>query len=277
MTIGTPDRQDRNDAAFELKASGFTLPVLELRETDMDAISRQLGVRVRQAPDFFHNAPIVIDLQRLREMRGGFDFARLIGTLRGYGMIPVGVRGGTREQNEMAGAFELAVLGEARAAAQGPDRQPRREAEDRPAGARAEDRVRSRAREMPGATDGSVVERPAEQVEAVAVGGAQIITGPVRSGQRIFTKNGDLIVLSSVSSGAELIAEGNIHVYGVLRGRALAGVNGDAASRIFCLGLQAELVSIAGTYRVSEDIEDSVRSVPVQIFLDGKRLRIYPL
>ena len=101
-----------------------------------------------------------------------------------------------------------------------------------------------------------------------------MITHPVRSGQRIYAAGGDLIVVASVSSGAELLADGNIHVYGALRGRALAGVTGDTSRRIFCYDLQAELVAIAGRYRVSEDIAPSTRGRPVQVLLQDRTLCI---
>jgi septum site-determining protein MinC len=257
--------QQQADRAFDLRASGFTLPVLQLLDTDMDVVARQFSERVRQAPDFFKNAPVVIDLQCVREAGNQVDFALLVGMLRGYGMIPVGVRGGAPEHNEMAGAFELAVLADARDSVR--IATPRKPVEAPPPKPAVEPEPEPKTAPAP---------PPAEAAPAVA-SVAKIVTRPVRSGQRIYVKDSDLVVLSSVSAGAELIAGGNIHVYGVLRGRALAGVNGNTEARIFCQGLGAELVSIAGTYRVSEDIEDSVRSLPVQVYLDGKRLRIYPL
>jgi septum site-determining protein MinC len=100
-----------------------------------------------------------------------------------------------------------------------------------------------------------------------------VITQPIRSGQRVYSQ-GDLIVLAQVSSGTEIMAEGNIHVYATLRGRALAGVQGDTKARIFCSDLQAELISIAGIYKVSEDLNDSVRNKPVQIYLKDNSLII---
>jgi septum site-determining protein MinC len=100
------------------------------------------------------------------------------------------------------------------------------------------------------------------------------VTEPVRSGTQIYARGGDLIVTAAVSPGAELVADGNIHVYGVLRGRALAGAGGDAAARIFCTRLEAELVSIAGRYMVSEQLPASVQSAAVQIALVNDQLTI---
>jgi septum site-determining protein MinC len=107
--------------------------------------------------------------------------------------------------------------------------------------------------------------------------GFTLITRPVRSGQRVYAAGGDLSVVAPVSSGAELIADGNIHVYGPLRGRAMAGLNGNTQARIFCQNLQAELISVAGHYRVSENIPAEVKGGPVQIFLDHDVLRIEKL
>ncbi|NKN31926.1 septum site-determining protein MinC [Marichromatium bheemlicum] len=230
-------------AAFELKAAGFTLPIFRLLGGDMEAVANQLSAKVGQAPDFFRNTPIVIDLSDFAD--GEVEFPLLVGLLRGYGMIPFGVRGGSKAQHAAAETMELAVLGESYST-RGP----------RPA-------AREQADDPEGATDEP---RP-----------SMLVARPVRSGQRHYAACGDLSVVGAVSSGAELMADGNIHVYGPLRGRAMAGVNGDLAARIFCQDLQAELVAIAGHYRVSENIPAELQGVPVQIFLDQKILRIEKL
>jgi septum site-determining protein MinC len=231
-------------AAFELKAAGFTLPVIRLLGLDMDAVAEQLGAKVEQAPDFFRNTPVVIDLTGLTEAAGEVQFPLLVGLLRGYGMIPFGVRGGSQAQHNAAEAMELAILGDAvvRRAAQGAEAGQSR--------------------------------RQEPEVKSAPAGRFTLITRPVRSGQRVYAAGGDLSVVAAVSAGAELMADGNIHVYGALRGRALAGMKGDTEARIFCQNLEAELVSVAGHYRVSENIPSELKGVPVQIFLDQKVLRI---
>ena len=229
-------------AAFELKAAGFTLPVIRLLGLDMDAVAEQLGTKVEQAPDFFRNTPVVIDLTGLTEAAGEVQFPLLVGLLRGYGMIPFGVRGGSQAQHTAAEAMELAILGDAL--------------------------VR---RAAPQASQAS---RTEPEVKSAPAGSFTLITRPVRSGQRVYAAGGDLSVVAAVSAGAELMADGNIHVYGALRGRALAGMKGDTEARIFCQNLEAELVSVAGHYRVSENIPSELKGVPVQIFLDQKVLRI---
>ena len=241
--------------AFELKAAGFTLPVIRLLGVDMDVVAKQIGATVEQAPDFFHNTPVVIDLTGLTEAAGEVQFPLLVGLLRGYGMIPFGVRGGSATQNAAAEAMELAILGDALM---------------RRMGTQGGGKARSNAAEA------ETAPRPASSSasSSAQASGFTLITRPVRSGQRIYAAGGDLSVVAPVSAGAELMADGNIHVYGPLRGRALAGMKGDTEARIFCQDLQAELVSVAGHYRVSENIPNELKGSPVQIFLDEKVLRI---
>ncbi len=238
--------QPAENEPFELKASAITLPVLRLFDTDMDRIGERLSHKIDQAPDFFHNAPIVIDLSALKSGDATVDFALLVGLIRGMGMIPVGVQGGNELQNEAAEMLELAILGN------GGERKTRPRPKPKPrVGANAGD-----------GDNGS---------------GGLLVTRPVRSGQRLYARGGDLVVTAAVSSGAELFADGNIHVYGALRGRALAGVNGNASARIFCRKLNAELVSIAGRYKVSDSISREHWGDTVQIYLVDNRLIVEPV
>lgn len=236
--------------AFELKAATFTLPVIRLLGVEMDVVADQLAVKVDQAPDFFRNTPVVIDLSGLPRGSGQLEFPQLVGLMRGFGMIPVGIRGGTEEQHEAAQAMELAILGDAFVRRVPPARETAS-----PAPAR------------------STPPRPAPEEEAQTAS-QRLVTRPVRSGQRVYAAGGDLSVIAPVSNGAELMADGNIHVYGPLRGRAMAGMKGDTSARIFCQDLQAELISVAGHYRISENIPEDVKGVAVQIFLDQDVLRV---
>jgi len=170
-------------------------------------------------------------------------------------MIPFGVRGGSPAQHAAAEAMELAILGDALVRRMG-----------QPAG--------GKARPGPAEAEAGPRQAPSAKPSATQTSGFTLITRPVRSGQRIYAAGGDLSVVAPVSAGAELMADGNVHVYGPLRGRALAGMKGDTQARIFCQDLQAELVSVAGHYRVSENIPNELKGYPVQIFLDQKVLRI---
>ncbi len=234
--------------ATNLKADKFTFPVLELLSDDMDQVAAEVGHKVDQAPAFFHNAPIVIDLKALPGDIA-VEFAVLVGLLRSFGLNPVGVRGGSAAHAESAMTMELAVLPEERRTIARTTTRP----EPEPEVEEARDDARAPA--------------PVNRVHL----------RPVRSGQKLAAPGGDLILIASASAGSELIAAGNVHVYGALRGRALAGVGGDERCRIFCRRLEAELVSIAGHYRVSEDIDESLRGRAVQIYLDAEKLMISPL
>ena len=235
--------------AFELKAAGFTLPVIRLLRLDLDAVEAELVPKVRQAPGFFEHTPVVIELSALPAGEEDVGFARLIGLLRGLGMIPVGVRGGSGAQHEAAKAMQLAIL----------------------ADSVKPDQAANQAKvELP------VAVQTAEPQVGIETG-SHLIDRQVRSGQRVYAVGGDLTVLAPVNSGAELMADGNIHVYAPMRGRAMAGLHGDTTARIFCADLQAELVSIAGHYRVSDKIPAALKGRRIQIFLDHEVLRIEPL
>lgn len=238
-----PTAGPNHEPALELKGTNFTLPVLKLLNPDPQAVSRELEERIAQAPAFFRHAPVVIDVSGTRGNGSSVDFAFLVGILRSSGLIPVGVRGGDSDQNELAAAMELAIMSE------GPPKheQPASQPSETPPTERAGD------------------------------GATELISQPVRSGQRIYCQKADLVVVGQVGSGAEVLADGNIHVYGALRGRALAGAGGNGGARIFCQAFDAELVSVAGSYRVSEDFDDGLRGKPVQVYLDGRRLKIEAL
>ncbi|MCK7576110.1 MAG: septum site-determining protein MinC [Chromatiales bacterium] len=251
---------------FELKAASFTLPIIRLLDSDIETVALRLGAKVEKAPDFFRNTPVVIDLSDLARDQDSIELPQLVGLLRGYGMIPFGVRGANAEQMAAAEALELAILRESyvkRTKSAGElATDPEPELVPTTTAAKTSDKSQTAETAQPRATGQS---------------GFMLVTKPVRSGQRIYAAGGDLSIIAPVSSGAELMADGNIHVYGPLRGRALAGMSGNMEARIFCHDLQAELISIAGHYRVSEGIPNELRGVPVQIFLDQKILRIEKL
>jgi len=225
--------------AFELKGSLLTLIVLRLLELDNDKIAAQFAEKVAIAPNLFQQAPVVIDLYSVRE--GSIDLPYLIDLLRAHHLIPVAVRGGNETHNAIAINMGLGILSENKSG-----ERARRPSEPEP-----------------------VIVPPAPIFSPT-----KVITQPIRSGQQVVARPGDLIVLASVSHGAEILAQGHIHVYGALRGRALAGVNGNQEARIFCQSLDAELVSIAGNYQINEDLPEQVRGKPAQVYLEGEQLKI---
>lgn len=239
--------------AIELKGNLFTLMVLRVLSTDLEQINVQLAHKVAQAPQLLGQAPLVLDLLAIADQ--SLDLAALVQAIRQQHLIPVAVRHGSPVQQQMAIDLSLGIL---------------------PNHSRPE---RVRPTETASATN---ITTPHEELIAPdlapsSIGPTKIITQPVRSGQQIVALQGDLIILASVSPGAEILAHRHIHVYGRLRGRALAGVNGDKDARIFCQHLDAELVAIAGHYQVNEELPEALRAKAVQIALDQQRLVIQPL
>lgn len=224
--------------AFELKGRMMTVSVLRVLTPDLDVLGEQLDAKIASAPDLFQNFPVLLDFERLPgDAQSAFDIARLDSLLRERSFVPVGIRGAGDVLTGIAAGVGIGVL----SAGATPEAAGRRDP----------------AAQTPGAN--------------------LLVKDPVRSGQQVYAKGGDLIVLATVSPGAEILADGNVHVYGPLRGRALAGVRGNTEARIFCQDLDAELVSIAGRYRVSEQIRESERARRVQIFLNGDSLVIQTL
>lgn len=231
-----------NPPALEFKSSTFSVPVLVLAGNDLTVIEQQLQAKIRLAPEFFRNSPLMIDVQVLNKKDLDIDIAELMEILRKPGLLPIGIRGGNLKQNKKALALRIPVysINSSSAAAE--------------------------------AQKQKIIAPPAPEPKT-DTGTTTLITHPIRSGQRLYA-SGDLVILAQVSSGTEIMAEGNIHVYATLRGRALAGVQGNAEARIFCSDLQAELISIAGIYKISEDLNENVRNKPVQVYLQDNTLII---
>ncbi|CUH39997.1 Septum site-determining protein MinC [Jannaschia seosinensis] len=230
---------------FQIRGRFFTAVALRLDARVDDAFLAALDAQISQAPAFFDDAPVVIDLQKVAEILPKPELVRLIDALKGRGLSVFGIQNGTEEQITAARAAGLIPL---RGGREVPLERTARSSDPAPKAAPARPEAATR-----------------------------LITEPVRSGQRIFNDRGDLVVVASVSAGAELIAEGSIHVYGQLRGRALAGVNGDTKARIFCQSLDAELLAIAGLYQTSEGLGSEIRNERVQVFLRDEMLCIEKL
>lgn len=240
--MATQTIPESRPATFELKGRMVTLTVLRLSTTDIETLLRQLDARMAIAPDLLRALPLVLDPQPIATELSASQLAALLVELRRRALVPIALRGEGADLERLAAETGLGLL---RQLADGPEPQ-------RP-------------------------DEPTAHQEAASSVPGRIVRHPVRSGQQIYARGGDLIVLSSVSPGAELLADGNIHVYGALRGRALAGVQGNTEARIFCQSLNAELIAIAGHYQVSEQIGEAERGRQVQIFLRGDALYIAPL
>jgi septum site-determining protein MinC len=243
MTVVSESLVQKEDTALEIKATTFTLPVIRLFRLTMADITIQVEEKISQAPDLFRHAPVVVDLTELAQYNEELDIVQLIDVLRRCNMVPIGLRGGNAAQQKIARDMDLAILSEV---------------------------GKSRGRNNEVKTDDDLVPHSNSGT------GSILISRPVRSGQKVYASGGDLTVIAAVSSGAELMADGNIHVYAPLRGRVFAGIKGNRESRIFCQNLQAELVAVAGHYRVNENIPAELKGARVQIFLENDMLRIEP-
>ena len=255
------------DAPFQLRGSTFTWMVLKVSDSHSPNFFPVLSGKIAQAPNFFRHAGVVLDLDDL-PAGTPFDMDAFCKLLKNLGLMAVGLQGGTKEQQDAALSRGMALISAPRGKAETFD--PLAGTGRSPAQGLANVQAQAPAAPTPAPAPAPVAE-PAPQRSAM------VIAENVRSGRQIYAPGGDLVVIGSVSPGAELLADGSIHVYGALRGRALAGVSGDQSARIFCQSLDAELVSIAGLYRVSEDIGKDIRRRQVQIYLNNGYLHIDPL
>jgi len=242
-------------ALFDIKSASLTLEAFLLKTGILSALAQAMADRFGATPDLFDGEPVVIDLTHLASLDVTVDFPGLVALLTQYKLKPVAVRGTTRKQTEAARAAGLAEAPDSAAA---------------PARVETVEVVREVVREV-------IREVPVE-VEVPVAATTLIIDKPLRSGQQVYAKGGDLIVTAVVNHGAEVIADGSIHVYAPLRGKAIAGAKGNAQARIFATCMEPELLSIAGTYRTTDNpLPDSVRGKPAQIRLDGERLVFEPI
>ncbi|MFZ3016874.1 MAG: septum site-determining protein MinC [Gallionella sp.] len=264
----------REEPAFKIKNGNFPLFVLHVNTTDMDKFKSELETRLTQTPDFFTNTPVVLALAAIADSGVTPDLADLVSFMRGHGMWAAGVQGGSAEQREAAVQAGLGLFPDA------PSRRAQPQPETPP---EAPLPPPTQQPELPGldvATDEDESDKnsAAAKTETPLLPTTMIIDKPVRTGQRIYAKGGNLVVLAIVNAGAELIADGDIHIYAPLRGRAIAGAHGNENARIFVHRLEAELISIAGCFQVFENgVPENVRGKPAQIRLEGTRLIFEPL
>lgn len=236
----------RAPATFEIKSANLPLVALLLKSPDLALLARELQGRFGDIPEFFDNDPLVVDLSTLGEAE--VDFRALVDLLRPYKVWPVAVKGGTQAQMAAAAGIGLAPAADALT----------------PAPSQREREKQAKKAEPP----------PSAPVPATAL----VIDKPLRSGQQVYARGRDVVVMAMVNPGAEVVADGHVHVYAPLRGKAIAGARGDGNARILTLSLEPELVSIAGVYRTSEHpLPDSLRGKPAQVRLQGDRLVMEPL
>ena len=255
----------RRPAPFDLKGTMAPLTVLRLHSLDLPIIERHLRIKIAQLPQLFLNAPVLVDVGTLAGHGAGLPIDELVHMLRTCKLVPVAIANLAEELVERAVAAGLGIMDQA------------------PARPRADDRVAPAGVAPRGSASGEPGRTPAPAPASphpAAPGphsGPLVVTLPVRSGQVVYAQNTDLVVLAPVNPGAQLLADGHIHVYAPLRGRAVAGVRGCASAQIFCQRLEAELVAISGAYLTADDIPEARRGRPAQIHLEGGECRIAPL
>ncbi len=246
------------EPAGELKFGQVGIANLRVLELDRERLVGEMRERVRRAPKLFERAAVVVDFGALETCPGPDTARELLDGLRAAGVLPVALAYGTREIEALSETLGLPLLAKFRGHYESMPNEAVAEHDTAPAGAEP---------------------TPADvrQETTAPPTGARIHTQPVRSGQQVYAQGRDLVLTAPVGAGAEVIADGSLHVYAPLRGRALAGARGDVRARIFCREFAAELVAIAGRYKVLEEIPDRLRDRPVQVWLDEETIRIEEL
>lgn len=227
--------------AVELKFGQVGVASAILHTLDAEILRSELHRRIAAAPALFSRAPLVLDLSRLPRLPEVSQARALLDAARRAGMLPVGLSYGTAENEQLAAQLDLPLFAKFR---------------------HAVDKGDTRTPDAP------------EPADARAPAAGMHSAKPVRSGQQVYARGRDLVLAASVGNGAEVIADGSIHIYGRLSGRAIAGAQGDPTARIYCREFQAELISVAGHYRVLEDVPADLRGQSVQAWLDGERLML---
>jgi septum site-determining protein MinC len=255
---------------FVIRGTNFNMVVLQLRDGAPDIVVPALERLIQQSPAFLRDSPIVLGLDDLPANGGLPDFAGLASGLRGLHLVPIGTTGGTGSQRQAAAAAGLSQLSKG---------QQLFKTKPSPAAEVTEEQVRAPVQPPPpaaAAPEPLVIEPVAESPPAEPQP-ALVVTTPVRAGNRIYAQGRDIICTATVNAGAEIIADGHVHVYGALRGRAIAGASGFDEARIFALNFDPELIAIAGLYRVRDDVDPKLIGQRLQISLNGEEMRFTPL
>ncbi len=246
----------------ENRISGAMVTVLVMRlgQESLAQAMTIFGEQIRTSPSFYRDAPVVLELSGASHIRSADDIRAVYTAVQKLGLLPIGIQGGTEAQREAALQLGLPSFPVATHTANTATARPRKPA--------------ATAKDATADADAPAVGTEAAESGTAMIGRSKVVTQNVRSGTQIYAQGGDLIILASVSPGAEVIADGHVHIYGALRGRALAGAKGDAEARIFCRTLKAELVSVAGQYMVRENIPEALQGKAVTVAIENDQLTI---
>jgi septum site-determining protein MinC len=248
--------------ACDLRFGQVGIACVRVKRADAAALCEELERRVRSAPQLFSRAAVVLDLSHLLNLPDDGTVDALLEAVRSAGMLPVGLAYGTSAVESLAQRMGLPLIAKFRAAYEPADGGSIAPSVPNPVPTVAPAPVREPVLAAP--APGSIL-------------GAQHHEGAVRSGQQVYARDRDVVVMGAIANGAEVIADGSIHIYGSLKGRAMAGAQGDVKARIFVSDFRAELVAIAGHYRVFEQLPKDLEGQSVQCWLDGEKLLIAPL
>jgi septum site-determining protein MinC len=246
------------EQAGELKIGQVGIANLRVRDFDVPRLVAEMRERVERAPKLFERAAVVVDVGSLSRCPEVVEMRELLQGLCEAGVHPVALGFGTSAIECLAIELGLPLLAKFRA-----------QYEADPACAAASP---TPAETVP--SQQTVPASPVEPRRSSSSGHGSLLSQALRSGQQHYAQGGDLTICAAVSAGAEVIADGSIHVYGALRGRALAGAQGDESARIFCREFHAELVAIAGQYKVLDDLPQGVRGRPAQVWLEDGKLHV---
>ncbi|MDH2292932.1 MULTISPECIES: septum site-determining protein MinC [Cobetia] len=251
---------DRASQAFTFKGGMLPMTVMELVSGDPEQIRAQLVSKLSQSPAFFQHTPVVLSVEKLDEPHLALE--RICAVCRGHKLLPVAVRGGGDPVRQSAWALGLGWFP--------PQENRGRTLESVPPVTTVEPEAKATPADEPQAT---VADEKAAVVE-VPAHASKVYRGTVRSGQQVSAPEGDLVIIGAVNAGAEILAAGSVHIYGALRGRALAGIHGDRNASIYCKELHAELLSVAGTYKRLDDIDNRLLGASVEVVLEHDQLCI---
>ncbi len=252
--------EDPSSSCYDIKSADLSLVALVLKTHDVTLVNAALKRQMDESPGFFDQDPVLIDVSHLESDPEAQDLATLMGVLREHGLVPLAIKGAKGAFLEQARGLGLVDASDARI---------RRS-------------VQLADMSAPAVQVEPSASQPSLPVATLVALEAMVIDKPLRSGQQVYAKGRDLIVMAMVNAGAEVIADGHIHVYAPLRGKAIAGARGNIQAKIFALVMEPELISIAGVYRTSEnplsqDVLGKTAQVSLQSGPEGDKLLIKPL
>ncbi|HTA63874.1 MAG TPA: septum site-determining protein MinC [Xanthomonadaceae bacterium] len=265
MAATVPDYEQ----AGELKIGQVGIANLRIRTLDVDKLVAEMRERVQRAPKLFERAAVVVDFGSLSRCPDAATARALVHGLQQAGVLPVALAFGTTEIEKLARELCLPLLAKFRAQYE--------RAGETPVPTPAPAPVERVVEPAPVAREAAAAPPPPEPITAAPSGPGMVHTTPVRSGQQVYAQQRDLTICAAVGAGAEVIADGSVHIYGPLRGRALAGALGNTNARIFCREFHAELVAVAGNYKVLDEIPANLLGKAVQVWLQNDKLHIEEL